>query len=369
MEVLHFYKTSYPDTCGGVEQFVRQMCLGAHQRGVRSRVLSLAKGPHAAPCDMGGYWLHRSRLLFEVASTGFSLSAFADLIALAKTADVIHYHFPWPFMDLVHFATRVKKPTVVTYHSDIVRQKHLLKCYQPLMKKFLASTDAIVATSPNYVATSPVLSSLTEKVSVIPIGLDKTTYALPGIQRLQHWRSQCGEAFFLFVGALRYYKGLHTLLEAALRVTAPIVIAGMGPMEAELKAEVERRHLSHVHFVGAINEEDKAALLTLCYAVVFPSHLRTEAFGIALLEGAMFGKPMISCEIGTGTTFINIDGKTGLTIAPNDANALADAMDFLWQHPEKASAMGAAASVRYEDYFTADKMVASYITLYERLCR
>ena len=60
------------------------------------------------------------------------------------------------------------------------------------------------------------------------------------------------------------------------------------------------------------------ALLALSYAILFPSHLRSEAFGISLLEGAMFGKPLISSEIGTGTTYINIDGKTGVVVPPSD---------------------------------------------------
>ena len=74
--------------------------------------------------------------------------------------------------------------------------------------------------------------------------------------------------------------------------------------------------------MGYLLEDDKVALINLCYAVVFPSHLRSEAFGISLLEGAMYGKPLISSEIGTGTSHINIDGETGLVVPPNDPVAL-----------------------------------------------
>lgn len=76
---------------------------------------------------------------------------------------------------------------MVTYHSDIIRQKHLLKLYRPLKRKFLASMDRIVATSPNYLATSEVLATLSSKVTVIPIGLDKNTYPQPTVDRLQFW--------------------------------------------------------------------------------------------------------------------------------------------------------------------------------------
>jgi rhamnosyl/mannosyltransferase len=122
-----------------------------------------------------------------------------------------------------------------------------------------------------------------------------------------------------------------------------------------------------VLFVGALGDADKVALLTLCYALAFPSHLRSEAFGISLLEGAMYGKPMISSEIGTGTTYINIDGDTGLVVPPSDPQAFGEAMRRLWDAPEMAQAMGRRAAARYEELFTAERMAASYAALYDEL--
>lgn len=367
MRVLHFYKTSFPDTMGGVEQVIKQIALGANKHGVRTDVLSLTAQPRARTQDIDGYQVHRARLDLQIASTGFSLGAFWRFAQLAKRADVIHYHFPWPFMDLVHFATRVKKPTLVTYHSDIIRQKHLLTLYRPLKRRFLKSVDRIVATSPNYFATSDVLESYADKVSVIPIGVDKAGYPAPTAQRLHFWRERLGPKFFLFVGVIRYYKGLHILIEAAQGCDYPIVIVGAGPIERELQQQAARLGLRNVHFLGQLPDEDKVALLTLCYAVVFPSHLRSEAFGISLLEGAMYGKPMISSEIGTGTTFINIGDETGLVVPPSEPVALRQAMRYLWEHPDQAAAMGRRAEQRYWDYFTAEQMVSSYVELYEEL--
>lgn len=367
MRVLHFYKTSFPDTMGGIEQVINQIARGANKLGVQTDVLSLTPDQVARTIEVDGYMVHRARLDFQMASTGFSASAFLRFSELAKNVDVIHYHFPWPFMDLVHFATRVKKPTVVTYHSDIIKQKHLLKLYRPLKNRFLASVDHIVATSPNYLGTSNVLAKFPNKVSVIPIGLDKATYPAPTSNRLQYWRERLGPKFFLFVGVLRYYKGLHVLLDAAKGTDYPIVIVGAGSIEAELKAQAAQLDLSNIHFLGQLPDEDKVVLLTMCYGVLFPSHLRSEAFGISLLEGAMYGKPMISSEIGTGTTFINIADETGLVVPPSDAIALRQAMQYLWENPEQASEMGKRAEERYWKHFTAEQMVKSYVELYGEL--
>lgn len=367
MRVLHFYRTFLPDTMGGIEQVINQLARGSNKLGVQTDVLSLTPQRTARTIEIDGYLAHRARLDFQIASTGFSASAFWRFSQLAKHADVIHYHFPWPFMDVVHFATRVKKPTVVTYHSDIIKQEKLLKLYRPLKNKFLASVNKIVATSPNYLESSNVLAKISDKVTIIPIGLDKESYPTPTAYKLQYWRENLGPKFFLFVGVLRYYKGLHILIEAAQGTDYPIVIVGAGPVEGELKAQVARLGLNNIHFLGQLSDEDKVALLTLSYGVVFPSHLRSEAFGVSLLEGAMYGKPMISSEIGTGTTFINIADETGLVVPPSDPVALRQAMQYLWEHPEQAAEMGKRAEERYWKYFTAEKMVGAYAKLYREL--
>jgi glycosyltransferase involved in cell wall biosynthesis len=147
------------------------------------------------------------------------------------------------------------------------------------------------------------------------------------------------------------------------------VVVGAGPIEAEIKQQAHQLGLRNIHFLGHLPDEDKVALLTLCYGVLFPSHLRSEAFGISLLEGAMYGKPMISSEIGTGTTYINIGNETGLVVPPGDPAALRQAMRYLWENPDRAAEMGRMAEVRYWNYFTAEKMVRSYVDLYSELMR
>ncbi|MMZ61945.1 D-inositol 3-phosphate glycosyltransferase [compost metagenome] len=239
--------------------------------------------------------------------------------------------------------------------------------YSPLMNKFLSSVDCIVAASPNYVKTSPVLQKYLPKVRVIPYGLDKKSYPVADEAHLERWRQQVGDRFFLFVGAFRYYKGLHILLEAIQGTDFPLVIIGAGPIEVELKQQAQELGLKNIHFLGALPDEDKAALLQLCYSVVFPSHLRSEAFGITLLEGAMYGKSLISSEIGTGTTYINIDQETGLVVPPSDPQALRAAMTTLWEDPELAQRYGENAAKRFQALFTSERMAESYIELYQQL--
>ncbi|HEN3623969.1 TPA: glycosyltransferase family 4 protein [Yersinia enterocolitica] len=367
MKVLHFYKTYYPDSFGGIEQVIFQLCEGGASKGIDSTVLSLSKRSGIINKKIGTHTVYCSPVNFEVASTPFSFQAIKDFKKLAQQSDIIHYHFPFPFMDMVHFISGINKPTVVSYHSDIVKQKNILKIYTPLMNLFLGSVSRIVAASPNYVATSATLKKFSRKVSVIPYGLDEDSYPTPLPERIDFWKSKFGTRFFLFIGAFRYYKGLHILIEAAKNSSYPIVIVGAGPIESELKKQAEKLDIQNIYFLGAVSDEDKASLLSLCYAVVFPSNLRSEAFGITLLEGAMYGKPLISSEIGTGTTFINIDQQTGLVVPPSDPVALRTAMDQLWDDIELSERFGRNARNRYLENFTSEKMVSSYIDLYNEI--
>ncbi|MBA1146043.1 glycosyltransferase [Ectothiorhodospiraceae bacterium WFHF3C12] len=367
MRILHVYKTYFPESQGGLEETIRQICRSTTARGVENRVLTLYPGRGERIVEREEATVVRYRQHLEVASCGMSASALAAFKRQASWADVVHYHFPWPFADVMHFAAGIRAPTVLTYHSDVVRQKTLMRVYSPLMHRFLRSVSSVVATSPNYFVSSDVLQGISEKVEVIPIGLDESTYPQLDPAVVDELEAEVGRDFFLFVGVLRYYKGLHILLDALAGTDLPVVVAGSGPVETELKAHVRRLGLRNVAFLGHVSDVRKVALLHLSRAVVFPSYLRSEAFGVTLVEGAMFGKPLISTEIGTGTSYVNVHGETGLVVPPGDSKDLRGAMAELAADDQRVAEMGAASRHRYEDFFTGDVMGARYLDLYERV--
>lgn len=360
MRVLHVFKTYLPDNFAGIERVIWQIAESTAPFGVRTDVLSLSAHPSSSPLNIDHHQVHQAKLDFYIASTGISLSVFWKFAQLRDSVDLIHYHFPWPMMDLMHLLS-AGKPSVVTYHSDIVRQKSLSVLYRPLMHRFLDSVDAIVATSPDYAMTSPVLRRHANAVSIIPIGIDD---AIPAhaVERVSIWRKRLNGPFFLFVGALRYYKGLQFLLAAARRTGYPVVIAGSGDASILESAA----NLDNVYVIGTIDEADKHALLQLCTAFVFPSHLRSEAFGVALLEAARSGRAMISTAMGTGTSYVNCDGITGITVEPGNVDQLASAMTTMWENPRMVVGFGEQARARYERLFTARGMGQAYVALYRQ---
>ena len=367
MRVLHIYRTYFPDTQGGLEEVIRQICLNTRAHGVQSRVLCTSANPHRRVVRRPEAAVYRARRDWAIASCDFSLAAPALLRRLLGWADVVHYHFPWPFADLLHLGMRVRRPALLTYHSDIVRQRALALLYAPLRNRFLRSMRRIVCTSPNYFATSSVLSRFEHKVDVVPIGLDPASYPSASAQDLAAVRAEHGRGYFLFVGVLRYYKGLHILLDAIAGAPYRVVVVGSGPIEAALKKQAQALKLRNVTFTGQVSDRAKVALIAGCRAVVFPSHMRSEAFGVTLLEGAMHGKPLISTEVGSGTSHVNIDGETGLVVTPASRKALREAMDWLHLRPEEARRMGERARARFRRLFTGRLMGERYADIYASL--
>lgn len=371
MRVLHVYKTYYPDSVGGVEQVLLQLTRGLQARGVENRIFTLSPQAQPALLQRPEAQVLRYPITLDVASNPMSWPAWRAFAQQLAWADVVHYQFPWPFADMLHLWQRRHFPrlaSVVSYQSDVVRQRHWLKLYRPLMMRFLNAVDAVVATSPGYVQSSPVLQALTKRVRIVPNGLDEATLPAVPPELLAHWRQRCGSGFFFFVGVLRYYKGLHTLVEAAQGFAGQIVLAGSGPEQANLAAQIKALGLTNVQLLGHVSDADKLALLQLCRAFVFPSHLRSEAFGMSLVEAAMQGKPMVSCEIGTGTSYVNAHAETGLVVAPQDPLALRAAMQHLLQDEAAAARLGDAARQRYSALFTGQRMAQAYHEIYVSLC-
>ncbi|MBN3808179.1 glycosyltransferase [Paraburkholderia sp. Ac-20347] len=375
MKVLHIYRTYFPDPPGGLQEAIRQIALSTRDCGVDPSIFTLSQQPSPAEIDMPEGRVIRCRSWAAPASCDLGgLSSLLKYRELAKRADVLHFHFPWPFADVLHLLGGTRKPTVMTYHSDIVRQQSLGALYGPLMRHTLRSMTAVVATSPAYAQTSESLMShvAPERLKTIPLGIiDYRDVPRPDdADRVLAERLGLGdEPYFLALGVLRYYKGLHTLVEAARSIKAKLVIAGAGPERTRLEAMAKQLGATNVIFAGQVTHDEKVALLCGCRAMVLPSQVRSEAFGMVLVEAAMFGKPMVCCEIGSGTSYVNEDGVTGFVVPPEQPATLADAINALLGDAELAARMGIAARNRYEALFSGEALGEAYSRLYREVLK
>lgn len=367
MNILHIYKNYYPVSIGGIEKHIYDLSEGLYKADIHSTVLTTKESAPTHTGSIGQTPVHYFPQSINIASCPISFRLLNNFRRIARNFDILHYHFPWPFADLTYLLTPQNKPIVVTYHSDIIRQKWLNQVYKPMRNLFLQRSNAIIASSENYYRSSPVLRKYSQKVVVIPFGLDRSQYFPAENALLQHWQRQAGKDFFLFVGVLRYYKGLDFLLEAVRNTSLRVVIAGSGPESARLMQAAQG--MQNVTFVGRISDADKAALHQLCRATIAPSHLRTEAFCISLLESLIYGKPAISTELNTGTSFVNRHDVSGLVVPPANPLALREAMQLLMNDDALYHRLLKGTQAHYAEFFTAEAMLKKHIELYRSLLR
>jgi glycosyltransferase involved in cell wall biosynthesis len=371
LSVMHVYRTYFPDPPGGLQEAIRQIALATGMQGVANTIFTLSPQPDPNILLRPEARIARSRSWIAPASCDIGgIAAFKAFADLAREVDVLHYLFPWPFSDVLGTVTRPDTPAVLTYVSDVVRQRWLGAVYAPMMWHTLRKMQVIVANSPAYARTSPILShpDIRDKVRIIPLGIEESSYPKEGDEAVfDRIGVEADEPYFLFVGVLRYYKGINFLVRAAKGLGAKVVIAGSGPEGARLQALVTETEADNVVLAGQVTDEEKVALLKRCRALVLPSHLRSEAFGMVLVEAALFARPLISCEIGTGTSYINQHEETGFVVEPESPEALTSAMHALLLDERLAAHLGVAARLRYEKLFSGVALGQAYAGLFSEI--
>jgi rhamnosyl/mannosyltransferase len=281
-----------------------------------------------------------------------------------SAADVSVIHVPNPTAELSWLMARPRGTLVVRYHSDVVRQALAMRLYRPFLMHFLRQAAIIVPTSEPYVQTSSILREVADKCRVVPLGIVAEEFEAPDLDQVAALRERYGSPFVLFSGMHRYYKGLPWLVRAAKQVNAHVVIAGDGP-EREACMQLASELEVNISFPGALSHEDLVAHLHACAVFAFPSVARSEAFGISIMEAHVCGKPVVATTLGTGVEYINEHEKTGLNVAPENAEALAEALNTLLDNQDLRDRMGAYARDRIKQRFTADQVARDEFALYE----
>lgn len=370
MNILHIYKDYHP-VAGGIENHIKTLAEAQAARGHAVSVLVTSRDGRIRTESLNGVRVVFAARQATVSSAPISLGL-PGLLARERP-DIAHLQFPYPWGELANLIAGRARRTVLTYHSDIVRQKYMRVIYAPLMHQVLKRADALIATSPNYIESSPVLSRWKSKCHVVPLGIDPTRFLNVDERAAQRMRADLlsgappDTALLLSVGVLRYYKGLGYLLQAlASMPPARLAIVGAGPMEAELKALTQALNLSQrVRFLGAVPDADLPACYAACDVFVFPSSERSEAYGLVQVEAMFAGKPVVATELGTGTTFITQAGVTGLVVPPRQPEPLAAALNRLIAEPALRARLGAAGRERALREFTAEAMVERVERVYE----
>jgi rhamnosyl/mannosyltransferase len=379
MNIIHIYKDYYP-VLGGMENHIRQLAEAQALLGHQVTVLVTNTAGRTVRETMNGVHVIKAARQVNVQSAPLS-AAFPSLVQQeTANCDIVHLHAPYPPGEACNLWFGRGKRTIITWHSDIVRQKTLLRLYAPLLRQVLRRADCILPTSAAYARSSPWLRQHLDKCVAVPLGVDANRFsATPsGMARTQqiraellaHWPShKTTPTILLSVGRLRYYKGLDDLIRAMpMLPNALAVIAGRGPMETAWKAlATELGVADRVYFPGDVSDADLPSLYRAADLYVLPANERAEAFGIAILEAMASELPVVCTEVGTATSWINQHNQTGLVVPAKSPDAIAKAIEHLQNDPDQRRRMGNAARQRIEDEFTLDKMIQRVLDVYQRV--
>jgi rhamnosyl/mannosyltransferase len=375
LDVLQVGKYYHPQV-GGVERVVRRLAEGLSERGHRARVL--VARPRGLPVreDVDGVPVRRTGTLGSLLSVPVAPGFPVALHEARRGADVIHYHLPNPLAVLSHLALPDPDAVVVvTHHGDVVRQSAAMGLYRPLLNRFLDGVDHGFVSAPAMLDADHV-TPLRDRLSVAPLTIPLAEFPADPSQESDLETATTTDGghterdTVLFVGRLSWFKGIEVLVEAMASVDADLVVVGDGERSTAAKERVAALELEdRVHLLGHVSERRLHRLYDAADVFVLPAVARSESFGIVQLEAMAHGTPVVNTDLPTGVPWVSRDGETGLTVPPDDADALAAALRRLLEDDKRRERYGQAARRRVEQRFAEPRLLDTVETTYKRLHR
>ena len=353
LRILEVNKAYYPHI-GGIESLVRQYAESFSDRADVKVLVCREDRGKAFREKINGIDVVRAGSLGTYFSCPLSFDFIRKFRRMAKNVDVVHINVPFPLADLACLLSGYKGKVVVSWHSDVVKQKKLLLLYKPILMRFLKRADVILAATEGHIKSSPYISQFKEKCRIIPYSICPSDYL--NAQKkpiLSDLLSDKNAVKVFFTGRLVYYKGVDVLLRAFKNVKGcELFIAGTGVLENELKEYAAKQKMTdRVHFLGFLPDDDLRAAFRDCDIFVLPSVANSEAFGIVQLEAMVYSKPVINTSLPTGVPYVSKDGESGITVKPSDEKELAQAINKLAENPELREKYGKEAYSRICRYF------------------
>lgn len=372
IRVLQVNKLYYPEI-GGIEKTLQQISEGLNQQqDIELKVLVCQKKGRGRVEQVNGVEVHRAGSFGVVASVPISVSFLWKFKKMAKEADVVQFHLPFPLGDLACILSGYKGKVAAFWHSDVVKQKKWMILYRPVMELFLKRADVILVGAEGIAKGSKYLSPYLDKCRIVPFAVTDRI-----LKEGEAWLKKNGygkrehNINYLFIGRFVYYKGCSVLIEAFSRMPGDttLTLVGDGVLKEELQQMAEDLGAAaRVRFTGSVDDAKLRQCMENADVFVLPSVERSEAFGLVQLEAMAYGIPVINTKLPSGVPEVSLDHKTGLTVEPGNAAALAEAMKWMYDHPQERQNMGRAARKRLEERFTQDKMVENVKNVYKELC-
>lgn len=369
MRILHISKYYHPFR-GGIEKVIKELAEATVRAGHEVTVLCANESNQRVEETINGVKVIRLPNWLTLFSQPVTPSVFWEVQKLVSNADAVQLHTPNPLFEFAYLFCPPEVPFVVTYHCEVMKQRSLVRFYEPVSRAVLERADSIVVATENHLTYSKWLKDFAKKCQVIPFGIhpkhaEKNMDVVKNIKEIKDNHSR----YFLFVGRMVGYKGVNILLRAMQDVQSELVLIGVGPLLDKWKDLAKRLGVSsRTHFVGSVKDDQKfSAYLHGADALVLPSLNEAEAFGLVLLEAMSCGTPVVTTKLNSGVREVNQAGVTGIEVDPGQSAQLAKALRDISKNDELRLKMGQAAHERFQKYFLVDRFVDSYLNMYQQV--
>jgi rhamnosyl/mannosyltransferase len=367
IKVLMVGKFYPPQYVGGIEYSLQETAAGLVRIGLNVDVVVSSRDGNSSIEEIDGVTVHRVQRVSNIGSVPISLHYPLKLRQMLKEKhyDVVHLHYPYVIGELSCLFNKINAKLVITYHMNSEYKKLLKKPLIPFMNGLLRKADKIIVSSDNLLKNAKHLSEFRGKCTVIPLSVKDEWFEAPSFEVVTALKSEYG-SFIFFAGRLFKTKGAHVLIEAVRNLDCNLVLAGEGPELEPLKSLVGKLGVGdRVFFVGSQKKKRLKEFYNAAEVFCLPSISNQESFGLVLLEAMAAGKPVISTELGTGTTFINQHGETGLVVKPEDVDMLGEAIKRLMSDEVFRLKLGKNALKRANDLFREEVVLSRIVELYK----
>lgn len=369
MKVLQLGKF-YPIR-GGVEKVMYDIMLGLSERGVYCDMLCASTEEYPQEDIILNEYarVFVIKTSMKIAATMLAPAMITRLRKIADDYDIVHIHHPDPMASLALYLSGYKGKVVLHWHSDILKQRNLLRIYKPLQTWLINRANLIVGTTLVYVSQSNFLKNYQHKINYIPIGVLPIQPNDVIVQRISN--ENIGKTLIFSLGRLVEYKGFEFLIESAkyLPENYKIVIGGKGPLKEKLESIIVKNNLhDKVELLGFLSDEEAYGYFAASHVFVLSSIARTEAFAIVQIEAMSCGTPIITCDIeGSGVSWVNKHQNSGLICEGKNSLELAKNIILIGEDDVLYDNLSLGAKNRFKTYFHRNVMIEKTIELYTSL--
>ncbi len=369
LKVLHSYKVYRPDVDGGIPYVIATLARLTRER-IDNRILVARRKGYFRQLVVDGVPVEAVTSFGTLFSTPLAPTFPGMLASRAGSCDILLHHAPFPLADLAMSFIPAKVALIVYWHADIIGFSLLKKLVTPALIRTLRRANRIIVADQSTIDGSELLRSFAHKCSIIPYGTDIDYWSV--CSKDEHFAAQQLRQKYprliLSIGRFVPYKGFSSLLQALKNIDGQLVLVGEGPLDRKLRDLARDLSLSdRVVFAGRLDASEMKAYMHAARVLAFPSITTAEAFGIVQIEAMAAGLPVVNTCLASAVPRIARHEREGLTVPPNNTDALAEAIRRILDDSSLALRLGAAGQVRARAEYSQDVYAARIRRLYHEV--